>query len=149
MVSPGKGADVVGFNCARGPGTLLPLGRKLRRAVDGPIALVPVPYNTHQNAPSFQFLKSRAGDSAYTIGLDQHYIDRIETAIFAKAAKRAGVEFIGLCCGAGPHHIRAMAEALGRNPVASHYSPDMSKHALLGDEKTVKSHEIHFLNQWK
>lgn len=141
------GADIVGYNCARGPETILPLGRKLRDAVDGPIALVPVPYHTTKTAPSFQFLKRREGDSAYTLGLDQHYIDRLEAAQFAKDAQKLGVDFIGLCCGAGPQHIRAMAEALGRITPASRYSPDLSQHGLLG--KQVAAHEKQFLKLWK
>lgn len=142
-----NGADVVGYNCARGPETILPLGRKLRDAIEGPVALVPVPYRTTQTALSFQFLKRRQGDSAYTLGLDQHYIDRAEAADFARAAQKLGVDFIGLCCGAGPHNIRAMAEALGRTPLASRYSPDLSQHGLLG--KDVASHEKQFLKLWK
>jgi betaine-homocysteine S-methyltransferase len=142
-----KGADVVGFNCARGPNTLLPLGRKLRKATTTPIALVPVPYHTHASAKSFQFLKRRDGSSAYTLGLDQHYIDRSEAAKFAVEALDAGINFIGLCCGAGPHHIRAVAEALGRTPIASKYSADMTRHGLLGKE--VKQHEKQFLELWK
>lgn len=142
-----NGADVVGFNCARGPATILPLGRRLRAAVDGPIALVPVPYRTTPRAKSFQFLKRRQGDSAYTLGLDQHYLDRTETAEFALAARELGVGFIGLCCGAGPQHIRAMAEALGRKPAASRYSADFSRHGLLG--KQVRAEEKQFLKLWK
>lgn len=141
------GADVVGFNCARGPQTILPLGRRLRAAVDGPIALVPVPYRTTASTPAFQFLKRHQGDSAYTLGLDQHYIDRIEAADFAVVARKLGVGFIGLCCGAGPHHIRAVAEALGRKPAAAEYSADFSKHGLLG--KQTASHEKQFLELWK
>jgi betaine-homocysteine S-methyltransferase len=143
------GADVVGFNCARGPRTILPLGRQLRRAVDGPIALVPVPYRTDARAKSFQFLKRHDGVSAYTLGLDQHYIDRIEAGEFGVDANEIGVNFIGLCCGAGPHHIRAVAEALGRTPPASRYSADMSQHGLLGNSQTVKAHEKHHLALWK
>lgn len=142
-----RGADVVGFNCARGPNTMLPLGRKLRRGVDGPIALVPVPYRTDSEAVSFQFLKRRDGKRAYTLGLDQHGIDREEAADFAKQAQKLGVQFIGLCCGAGPHHIRSMAEALGRTAEASRYSADFSKHGLLG--KHVKKQEKQFLALWK
>ncbi len=48
-----------------------------------------------------------------------------------------GVNYIGVCCGAGPHHIRSVAEALGRTPPASRYSPDMSKHAYLGDDPAI------------
>jgi betaine-homocysteine S-methyltransferase len=141
------GADVVGFNCARGPDTILPLGQKLRETVTGPISLIPVPYHTTRQVPAFQFLKRRQGDNAYTLGLDQHYIDRLEAAEFARQAVELGANFIGLCCGAGPHHIRAMAEALGRQPPASRYSPDFTQHGLLG--KKVKEHEKQFLELWK
>lgn len=141
------GADVVGYNCGRGPATILPLARKLREAVSTPIALVPVPYCTTPAAPSFQFLRNGKA-SAYTLGLDRHYIDRHDVVDFAGQARELGVEFIGLCCGAAPHHIRALAEALGRRPEASRYSADMSKHGLLGNKKVVKAHEKEFLALW-
>jgi betaine-homocysteine S-methyltransferase len=35
-----------------------------------------------------------------------------------------------------------MAEALGRHPPASRYSPDMSKHAFFGSNKRLKEHNI-------
>ncbi|MGI8513250.1 MAG: hypothetical protein ACR2NH_11575 [Solirubrobacteraceae bacterium] len=44
-----------------------------------------------------------------------------------------------MCCGAAPHHIRAVAEALGRTPPASRYSADMSRHAFLGSNKSLKA----------
>lgn len=143
------GATVVGFNCARGPQTILPLGKKLRAAVNGSISLVPVPYHTTPARKSFQFLQRRTGGSAYTLGLDQHLIDRQEAAEFAHDATELGVQFIGLCCGAGPQHIRAVAEALGRKPIASKYSADLTKHGLLGNDDTVQSHEKQFLALWK
>jgi betaine-homocysteine S-methyltransferase len=143
------GADVVGFNCARGPATILPLGRKLRKAVSGPIALAPVPYRTTPKVPAFQFLKDADGESAYTLGLDEHLLDRQAIAKFAQQAREAGVQFIGLCCGAGPHHIRAMAEALGKEPPASRYSPDMSRHGLLGVDTVVQQHEKAHLANWR
>ena len=143
------GADVVGFNCARGPATMVPLGRQLREAVSSPTALVPVPYRTTPRAKSFQFLKRYDGSPAYTLGLDQHLLDRQEAADFAREAKKIGIDMIGLCCGAGPHHVRAMAEALGRKPPASRYSPDMSRHALLGNRKVVQTHEKQYLQLWK
>ena len=37
----------------------------------------------------------------------------------------------------GAHHIRALAEALGRTPPASRYSADMSKHAFFGADEAV------------
>ena len=48
-----------------------------------------------------------------------------------------GVRYLGLCCGAGPHTVRALAEALGRTPPASRYSADMSRHAYLGTDETI------------
>jgi betaine-homocysteine S-methyltransferase len=49
-----------------------------------------------------------------------------------------GVKYLGVCCGAGPHHIRALAEGLGRHPPASQYSADMSKHAFFGTDSKIK-----------
>ena len=46
--------------------------------------------------------------------------------------------YLGVCCGAAPHHIRAVAEAIGRRPPASRYSADMSRHAFLGSEESLK-----------
>jgi betaine-homocysteine S-methyltransferase len=48
------------------------------------------------------------------------------------------IRYLGVCCGAGPHHIRALAEAVGKKPPASKYSPDMSKHAFLGSHAGIK-----------
>jgi len=50
------------------------------------------------------------------------------------------VRYLGVCCGAGPHMIRSMAEALGRRPPASRFSPDMSRHAFLGTDATLRAH---------
>jgi betaine-homocysteine S-methyltransferase len=143
------GADVVGFNCARGPETLLPLGRRLRAAVDVPISLVPVPYRTTARQPSFQFLTREDGTSAYTTGLDGHLLDRISVASFAEQARDLGADLIGLCCGVGPHHVRAVAEALGRPAAASRYSPDFTRHGLLGDDTVVRAHERAHLRSWR
>lgn len=142
------GADVVGFNCGRGPNTLLPLLRELKSKVGTPIAAVPVPYRTTATEPAFQFLKRGDGSSAYTTGLDRHLIDRHDAAAFALDAVEVGANFVGLCCGAGPQHIRAIAEALGRKPEAGRYSADFSRHGLLGDDTVVKQHEKQFIELW-
>jgi betaine-homocysteine S-methyltransferase len=138
-----NGADVVGFNCIRGPKTMLPLLEKLRKAVRVPIAAQPVPYHTTHARPAFQFLKYN-NQGAFPLELDRFLCTRAEMADFAVHAKELGVNFIGICCGAAPHHVRAMAEALGRTVPASKYSPDMSQHGLLGDEDVVKTHETKF-----
>ena len=67
-----------------------------------------------------------------------------DVAGFAREALAIGVEYLGLCCGAAPHHIRAMAEAIGRRPPASRYSPDMSKHAYLGSDPSLQEENLAF-----
>lgn len=79
------GADVVGLNCIRGSKTMLPLLKKLRKAVKVPIAAQPVPYHTTQKYPAFQFLKYEKGN-AFPIYLDRFLATRFEMARFAKQA---------------------------------------------------------------
>ena len=51
---------------------------------------------------------------------------------------RSASRYLGVCCGAAPHHIRAVAEALGRTPPASRFSADMSRHAFFGSDARLK-----------
>ena len=73
------------------------------------------------------------------MALDPFTVNRYEIEEFTRAAHALGVNYLGVCCGAGPHHIRAVAEALGRRPPASRYSPDMSTHAFYGTSDKVPS----------
>jgi betaine-homocysteine S-methyltransferase len=126
-----EGADVVGLNCTRGPATMLPILERIRRAIPphGYVAALPVPYRTDEKEPIF--LRLDRGQ-AFPTGLDAHLCSRDTMAEFARRAHDMGIRYIGACCGTGPHHVRAMAEALGRETPASRYSPDMSKHGALG-----------------
>ena len=138
------GADVVGLNCIRGPKTMLPLLEKIRATVDGHVAALPVPYRTSEDEPSFQSLRDSGYDGfpddgrPFPTALDPFTCNRYELAEFGRAAEQLGVRYLGVCCGAGPHHIRALAEALGRTPPASRYTADMSKHAFLGTDERIK-----------
>jgi betaine-homocysteine S-methyltransferase len=140
------GAAVVGLNCIRGPRTMLPLLRAVRAAVDTPVAALPVPYRTHDAEPTFQSLSDpqRPGERPFPTALDPFTCTRHEVAAFALEALEIGVGYLGLCCGAAPHHIRAMAEAMGRRPPASRYSPDMSKHAYLGSDASLQAGNLVF-----
>jgi betaine-homocysteine S-methyltransferase len=136
------GADVVGLNCTRGPRTMLPLVAKIREAVDCHVAALPVPYRTTDEEPSFQSLTDPGcdvipGGRPFPTALDPFVCNRYELEDFARRAHALGVGYLGVCCGAGPHHIRAVAEGLGRRPPASRYSPDMSKHAFLGTHDRI------------
>ncbi len=138
------GANVVGLNCIRGPKTMLPLLEAIRAQVDGYVAALPVPYRTHDEQPSFQSLRDPGYDELpegrpFPTALDPFTCNRYELGDFARDAHALGVGYLGVCCGAGPHHIRSVAEALGRTPAASRYSADMSKHAFLGTDERLKS----------
>ncbi|MGI8681710.1 MAG: homocysteine S-methyltransferase family protein [Mycobacteriales bacterium] len=141
------GADVVGLNCIRGPRTMLPLLREIVPAVNVPVAALPVPYRTSPAEPSFQSLRDPGygdlpGGRPFPTALDPFTCNRYEIADFTRAARELGVRYFGVCCGAGPHHIRSMAEALGRTPPASRFSADMSKHAFLGSDTSLLEHNL-------
>ena len=146
------GADVVGLNCFRGPRTMLPLLREIRGAVRGHIAALPVPYRTHEEEPTFQSLRDHSGAPVpggmpFPTALDPFLCNRYEMGEFARQAYEIGVRYLGICCGAGPHHIRSMAEALGKQPAGSRYTADMSKHAYFGTNPLVKRENQEFSKQ--
>jgi betaine-homocysteine S-methyltransferase len=133
------GAAVVGLNCLRGPRTMLPLLSRIRERVSGPVAALPVPYRTWSHQPTMHSLSDPERSAMpFPTGLDPFFCTRDEMGEFASQAHEAGIDYLGVCCGCGPQHIRSMAEALGRRPAASRYSTDMSKHAFLGSDPTLK-----------
>ncbi|GAC1503913.1 MAG: hypothetical protein NVS1B6_11610 [Steroidobacteraceae bacterium] len=139
------GADVVGLNCARGPRTMLPLLAEIREKVKVHVAALPVPYRTTDEMPTFQSLQDPAYDHfpdgrPFPTALDPFTCNRFEIADFARDAYALGVHYLGVCCGAGPHHIRSMAEALGRTPPASRFTADMSRHAFFGDSRISQAY---------
>jgi betaine-homocysteine S-methyltransferase len=140
-----NGADVVGLNCGRGPETMMPLLKRIRDRVSGHVAALPVPYRTTPRQPVFQKLRFEDETNAFPVALDPFLLTRYEMADFAVAAREMGVDYIGICCGAGPHHVRAMAEALGRSVPASEYSPAMELHPVFGDEDYTSRHYVECL----
>jgi betaine-homocysteine S-methyltransferase len=112
-VSPGEsarilvdeGADVVGTVCGGDPGDMWPAVLEMRRAVDASIACQPRGYRTV--GPNWSAIR------------ESMLVSGGEMAEYALRAKAEGINYIGACCGAGPSHIRAMAQALGceRYPV--------------------------------
>jgi betaine-homocysteine S-methyltransferase len=128
----GHGAAIVGLNCDRGPATMLPLIARIREQVDCAVAAQPVPYRTSEASPTMESLRAEGGARAFPLALDPFSCTRFEMADFAVAARDLGVNYVGICCGAGPHHVRAMAEALGRTTLASKYSPSIDLHPILG-----------------
>ena len=146
------GADVVGLNCIRGPATMLPLLGEIRAACDGYIAALPVPYRTTEAEPTFQSLTDQDCDlipdgRPFPTALDPFLANRYEMGAFTTAAAALGVDYFGICCGCAPHHVRAMAEALGRTPPASRFSADMSRHAYYGTSERVSQHYREFAKE--
>jgi betaine-homocysteine S-methyltransferase len=142
-----EGAQVVGLNCDRGPRTMVPLIAKIRDAVECAVAIQPVPYRTDAIAPTMETLCSPNGEErAFPIALDPFTCTRFDMAQFTLQARELGVDYVGICCGAGPHHVRAMAEALGRDVPASRYSPSMELHPMFRPEVSAK--DAAFLQTW-
>ena len=146
------GAAVVGMNCCRGPATMLPQLMEIRAAVSCAVAGIPVPYRTSEKTPTFQSLQDSAGEKtrpegmrAFPVAMESSACTRYDMAEFAAACVAADIRMVGVCCGGGPHHVRSMAERLGRTPEASRYSPDMSKHYALGNHDMLKKENRQFV----
>jgi len=135
------GADVVGLNCYRGPKMTMKLLPEIRKKVSCHVAALPVPYRTTEEQPGFLNQTDPGcdcipGGNAFPVALDNLYCNRFEMAEFAKDCVKEKINFIGICCGAEPHHVREMSVALGRKPIAYKYYPDMSRHWLHGKDKS-------------
>lgn len=134
------GAVAVGLNCARGPATMLPILPKVIRAIGDTayVSALPVAYRTRPSSPSFMSLRRSGCRHGFPVELEPFLLTRYEMADFAVTARTLGARFIGVCCGGAPHHVRAMAEALGRRVPASAYSPVLERHAIMGEGKFVR-----------
>ena len=136
------GADVVGLNCYRGPKMTMKLLPEIRKKVSCHVAALPVPYRTTEEQPGFLNQTDHGcdcipGGNAFPVALDNLYCNRFEMAEFAKDCEKQKINLIGICCGAEPHHVREMAVALGRKPIAYKYYPNMSRHFLHGTDKSL------------
>ncbi|XP_061177226.1 betaine--homocysteine S-methyltransferase 1-like [Saccostrea echinata] len=122
------GAAVVGLNCARGPKTMIPLLKEIRKTCKGPIAALPVPFQCRDDCRTFYSIKDKeSGDYLYPRNLESARCGAKDVIEFAKEAQEIGVQYLGLCCGNTAAYMRDLAETLGRRPPASKYSMDMSK----------------------
>ncbi|WP_101588571.1 homocysteine S-methyltransferase family protein [Brevibacterium jeotgali] len=142
------GADVVGMNCFRGPDTLLPYIFQIREAVSCHVGALPIPYRTTQEEPTFFNLSDvKASVPAphgrtFPTALDPLYANRYEIRRFAEEAHEGGVNYLGICCGASPVHIREVAEAVGRVTDASRFSERMENHFMYGSNERLPEHIV-------
>lgn len=142
-----RGADVVGMNCFRGPVTMMPYLKEIRKAVSCHVAALPVPYRTTERQPTFFNLDDDKGCTAHSphgrtfpTALDPLLCNRYEIRRFAEEAWKNDIRYLGVCCGAAPIHIREVAEAMGRKPPASRYSENMRKHFMYGNDERLPGH---------
>jgi len=138
-----NGADVVGLNCFRGPKMTMKLLPEIRKKVSCHVSALPVPYRTTEKHPGFlnqidEGCDCIPGDNAFPVALDNLYCNRYELGQFAKECFDKNIRFIGVCCGAEPHHVREMAVSLGKKPISYKYYPDISKHAMHGTDESLK-----------
>jgi betaine-homocysteine S-methyltransferase len=138
-----------GLPAIRGLRTMLPFLTPIRAAVSGHVAALPVPYRTHDAEPSFQSLSDPGCDCIprgrpFPTALDPS--PAIATSLVSSRERRmrSASATWGCAAGPGPHHIRLVAEALGRTPPASRYSPDMSRHAFLGTTPGLKQRNLDY-----
>ena len=89
------GADAVGCNCSVGPATVLTAMERMRTATTLPLIAMP-----------------NAGMPRAVEGRNIYLCSPEYMASFARKFLRAGVQFVGGCCGTTPNHIRGMRSAL-------------------------------------
>ena len=142
-----QGADVVGLNCFRGPATMLPYIKEIRKELKCHVAALPVPYRTTEQHPTFFNLPDNNGCNCpsphgrtFPTAMDPLQCNRYEIGNFAKEVFDLGVKYIGVCCGASPMHIREVAEAIGLRVPASRFRENMSKHFMYGSDKKIPKH---------
>jgi len=128
-----KGAAVVGLNCHRGTETILEPLRVIREQCDFPLAALPVGYRCSPLHPTMQEL-SKPG-MTYS-DLDCYTATRYDWEHFTKACMDMKIQYLGTCCGAGPHHVRAIAMALGKTPEAAKLAPSLEQHFVFGSKET-------------
>src|ERR1700722_10233579 len=89
------GADAIGCNCSVGPATVLTAIERMASATNLPLVAMP-------NAGMPRAVDGR-----------NIYLDSPEyMASFARKLIKAGVQFVGGCCGTTPSHIRSMKSSL-------------------------------------
>jgi len=118
------GAAAVGCNCSTGPETMLKIIKSLK-----PYATVPL------------VAKPNAGMPRLVNGKTTFEMDDKNFAAFGPAFAKAGVNFLGGCCGTTPAHIKAIAQKIKKiKPVLPKRkaigSLSSARRAVILDKKT-------------
>ena len=142
-----RGANVVGMNCFRGPATMMPFLKEIKKAIKCYVAALPIAFRTTIEQPTFFNLDDNEKCACpsphgrtFPTALDPLYCNRYEIKQFAEEAHALGIKYLGVCCGAAPMHIREVAEAVGKNVPASRYREKMANHFMYGTNERIPSH---------
>jgi methionine synthase I (cobalamin-dependent) len=105
------GVDIVGTNCLRSPGYMLPFMEEMRAAVPDSVhmAAQPVAFHGTDERPNFVSLPE------FPYELEKITLPRATMGEFALKARDLGYDYIGSCCGSVAAHVREMARALGKS----------------------------------
>lgn len=101
-----EGAHIVGTNCEQEPRRMLEVLRRMRDAVDVPIAGQPAAFRTSDACPCFTRMPEFPND------LESIQLPRREFTRFVRTARSEGVGYIGGCCGCNAAYVRAMRNGL-------------------------------------
>ncbi|MDG2497037.1 MAG: homocysteine S-methyltransferase family protein [Aquiluna sp.] len=144
------GADVVGTNCFQGPNTIRPIFESIASSASGHTCAMPSAYRTTEQHTTLFNLPDEGNTAVlptsrtFPDALESQVSNRFEVAEFAAFAVSAGAKVVGLCCGAGVIHHRAVAEELGSSSYLTKYSTDMSKHFLYGSDGSLSENTKKF-----
>ncbi len=108
------GADGIGVNCSTGPATVLTAIERMRAVTDLPLVAMP-----------------NAGMPRNVDGRNIYLCSPEYMASFARKFVRAGVQFIGGCCGTTPNHIRAMKSAIRAMDAQQTATPRAARAAIV------------------
>ena len=100
------GASVVGANCEQQPNRMREILRKMREAVNVPLAAQPAAFMNTDETPCFTRMPQ------FPDALETIQVPRTEFADFARQARSEGTAYLGGCCGCNAAYIRAMSNAL-------------------------------------
>ena len=141
------GGDVVGMNCFRGPNTMMPYLKKIRKVLKCHVAALPINFRTTATNPTFFNLPDNNGCTCHAphgrtfpTALDPHFCNRYEIGKFGKEAYNLGINYLGVCCGANSMLIRELAESIGLKVPASKYRENMENHFMYGKNKRIPKH---------
>lgn len=108
------GADVIGCNCSLGPATVLTAIERMRAVTSLPLIAMP-----------------NAGMPRAVDGRNIYLCSPEYMASFARKFIKAGVQFVGGCCGTTPNHIRAMKSAMRAMDAQQTSAPTQTRAPIL------------------